>query len=43
MDNWSFVVAAYAITATVIVAYVLVLRARLRAAESEIERDNQES
>ena len=40
MDNWEFVIAAYGITAGVIMGYALVLRARLHAAQSEIERGN---
>jgi CcmD family protein len=42
MDNWGFVVAAYGITVAVILGYVVVLRARLRAAESELERANRD-
>jgi CcmD family protein len=42
MDNWTFVAAAYGITALVLVGYVWVLRARLRAVQSEIDQENQE-
>ncbi len=40
MEQWAFVIAAFGITGAAIGGYVLVLRARLRAAEAEIERDD---
>ena len=40
MEQWTFVIAAFGITAIVIAGYALVLRARLRAAEAEVEREN---
>jgi len=42
MDNGAFAAAAYCITAAVLIGYVWVLRARLRAAESEVERERPE-
>jgi hypothetical protein len=43
MEQWTFVVAAFGITAAAIGAYVLILRARLRAAEDAVERENPDS
>jgi hypothetical protein len=39
MDNGAFALAAYGITAAVLIGYVSVLRARLRAAQSEVDRE----
>jgi CcmD family protein len=42
MDNLGFVLAAFGITVAVISGYILVLRARLRAAQSEIDHEHPE-
>jgi hypothetical protein len=43
MEQWTFVLAAFIITAVAIGGYVMVLRARLRAAEDALESEQPES